>query len=154
MNITLDDNNQRVHGEETIIYYNNSPDALEYLWIQLDQNVRALDSDTYKARTSRISSTMSFRALKQLKNTFDGGFKLEEVSRSNVSGYIVNKTMMRIDLKTPLKSKAKTEIKIIWWYNINNRLELGGRSGYEYFKEDDNYLYHIASSTPDGSQSH
>ena len=43
MDIRLDDENQKVYGEETITYTNNSPDALKYLWLQLDQNVRAKD---------------------------------------------------------------------------------------------------------------
>ena len=46
MNIRLDDDNQRIYGDEMITYYNNSPDALTYLWLQLDQNGRAKDSIT------------------------------------------------------------------------------------------------------------
>src|SRR3954453_8273471 len=38
INIELDDKNSRLSGSETITYFNNSPDSLEYLWIQLDQN--------------------------------------------------------------------------------------------------------------------
>ena len=38
MNIFLNDQNQKLTGSETIKYHNNSPDQLEYLWIQLDQN--------------------------------------------------------------------------------------------------------------------
>ena len=44
MDIRLDDENARLYGTETITYTNNSPDVLEYLWVQLDQNVRASDS--------------------------------------------------------------------------------------------------------------
>ena len=44
MDIELDDENKRVYGSETITYTNNSPDNLEYLWVQLDQNVRKKDS--------------------------------------------------------------------------------------------------------------
>ena len=40
MEIELDDENKRIYGFETITYTNNSPDNLEYLWVQLDQNVR------------------------------------------------------------------------------------------------------------------
>ena len=54
--VTLDDENQRIDGEERILYKNNSPDELRYLWLQLDQNVRALDSDSYKIRESRINA--------------------------------------------------------------------------------------------------
>ena len=41
MSITLDDDTQRIYGEQTITYTNNSPDELRYLWVQLDQNMRA-----------------------------------------------------------------------------------------------------------------
>ena len=44
MDIELDDKNARIYGEETITYHNNAPEALEFLWLQLDQNVRAKDS--------------------------------------------------------------------------------------------------------------
>ena len=40
MDIELDDANTRLYGQETITYTNNSPDALPYLWVQLDQNIR------------------------------------------------------------------------------------------------------------------
>mgnify|MGYP000483213378 CR=1 FL=1 len=46
INVEIDDATQKLTGDETITYTNNSPDYLEYLWIQLDQNVRALDSDS------------------------------------------------------------------------------------------------------------
>ena len=36
--VTLDDQNQRIIGSEQITYHNNSNDSLPYLWIQLDQN--------------------------------------------------------------------------------------------------------------------
>ncbi|NQY68265.1 MAG: M1 family metallopeptidase, partial [Flavobacteriales bacterium] len=35
-----------------------------------------------------------------------------------------------------------------WWYNINDRMKIGGRSGYEHFEENDNYLYTIAQWFP------
>ena len=44
MDIELDDENKRVYGSETITYTNNSPDNLEYLWVQLDQICRKKDS--------------------------------------------------------------------------------------------------------------
>jgi len=150
IDLRLDDESQRIYGEEVITYHNNSPDVLDYLWVQLDQNVRALDSDTYKASTSRINERMSLRGLSRLEPSFDGGFKLDYVQDGNGKAlpYTVVKTMMRIDLPTPLASGASTQLKIKWWYNINDRMKVGGRSGYEYFEEDDNYLYTIAQFYP------
>ena len=150
MDITLDDNTQKVYGEETVTYHNLSPDALKYLWIQLDQNMRAKDSDTYKIKTSDVNEKMNIRQLKALDHTFDGGFKLEYVQDENGKDlkHFINKTMMRVDLPKDLQNGESFTFKIKWWYNINDRMQIGGRSGLEYFEEDDNYLYTIAQFFP------
>lgn len=150
MQIELDDEKQIIRGEETITYTNNSPDKLNYLWIQLDQNMRAKDSDSKKIRTSQIDENMNFGSLKRLHSDFDGGFKLEYVKDKGGKDltYTVNKTMLRIDLDRPLASKGSYTFKIKWWYNINDRMKIGGRSGYEYFEDEDNYLYTIAQFFP------
>ena len=150
MKIELDDETQRLYGSSTITYVNNSPDDLVYLWLQLDQNVRAKDSDTKKIETGEINSRMSFGDMARMHNDFDGGFKIEYVKDNAGSElpYTIVNTMMRVDLPKPLKAKGKTVIKLKWWYNINDRMEIGGRSGYEFFPEDGNYLYTIAQFFP------
>lgn len=150
MDIRIDDETQRIYGEEVITYTNNSPDPLEYLWIQLDQNMRAKDSETQKIKTGSISNSMSYSNLKYLFYDFDGGFKIEHVkdAQDEAIAFFINNTMMRINLDKPLKNGESKVIKIKWWYNINDRMQIGGRSGYEYFKEEDNYLYTIAQFFP------
>ena len=151
MDIALDDANQRISGVETITYSNNSPDILRYLWLQLDQNVRALDSDTKKTGTSTINDKMSFAQLKQMHHEFDGGFKIDYVRNTDGSSlaHTINKTMMRVDPATPLKPGESFSFSIKWRYNINDRFRDGGlRSGMEYFEENDNYLYTIAQFFP------
>lgn len=151
LDIRLDDTQQRIYGTSKITYHNNSPDALDYLWLQLDQNVRALDSDTYKVGTSNVNEQMSLRALSQLEPTFDGGFKIDYVKdgSGNAAKYTIERTMMRVELKEMLKPGESTVVQLKWWYNINNRLvDGGGRSGSEYFEEDDNFLYTIAQFYP------
>src|ERR1051325_3142301 len=39
INVTLDTAQHKVSGDVEITYTNNSPDALKYLWLQLDQNI-------------------------------------------------------------------------------------------------------------------
>lgn len=150
MNIELKDETQEVFGTETVTYTNNSPDALEYLWLQLDQNMMEKNSDTYKARPSAIDPKMSYKGIVNLEPWFDGGFKLDYVKDASGKDlhYVVNKTMMRIDLPQSLKAGASYSFKVKWHYNINDRMKLGGRSGYEYFEEDKNYLYTIAQFYP------
>ncbi len=151
MEIRLDDENQRIYGTSTITYQNNSPDPLDYLWIQLDQNVRALDSDTYKSSSNDVNERMTLRSLAQLEPTFDGGFKIDYVQDGNGQAmtYFIERTMMRVELPNALLPGGNTELKLKWWYNVNDRLkDGGGRSGSEYFEEDDNYLYTIAQFYP------
>ena len=149
MSITLNDQQQKITGSETIKYHNNSPDKLEYLWIQLDQNKRAQNSDSYKIQTGNIKS-ISSRSILNMDPEFEGGFNIMKVLNKDGKplSYTIHQTMMRINLEKPLKSKESFEFSIDWWYNINDRLEIGGRSGYEYFEKDGNYLYTIAQFFP------
>ena len=152
MDIVLDDEKARITGNETITYHNNSEDTLKYLWVQLDQNMRAQDSKTPDISPSSIPDKTSKRRFNRMypEEAFDGGFKIMSVS--NVDGsdlsHTINQTMMRINLPKPLASGEKFEFKISWWYNINNHRTQGGRSGYEYFAEDDNRNYVIAQFYP------
>ena len=149
MSITLNDQQQKITGSEKIKYHNNSPDKLEYLWIQLDQNKRAQNSDSYKIQTGNIKS-INTRSILNMDPEFEGGFNIMKVLNKDGKplSYTIHQTMMRINLDKPLKSKESFEFSIDWWYNINNRLEIGGRSGYEYFEKDGNYLYTIAQFFP------
>jgi len=150
MEVSLDEDLHRIDGEQTVTYFNNSPDVLEYIWVQLDQNMRAKDSDTYKIRQNKLSDEMSFREFKNLTPWFDGGFKLDEVTdtRGNDLPYTVNKTMMRIDLEKPMVPNSAVSFRIKWHYNINDRMAMGGRSGYEMFEDENNALYTIAQFYP------
>ena len=150
LNITLDDATQKLFGEGTVTYYNNSPDKLEYLWVQLDQNVRAKDSDTKKISTGTVSGNTGSYFMNRLLSDFDGGFKIDYLKKSDgkAQSYTINKTMLRINLETPLAPGKSFTFKMKWNYNINDRMKIGGRSGMEYFKEEDNYLYTIAQFYP------
>jgi hypothetical protein len=148
--LELDDEKQIIRGEEIITYTNNSPDPLTYLWLQLDQNQTAKNSHSKLINVERMQDFRTIQDLERRFFDFDGGFKIEWIkSMSNEDmGYAINQTMMRIDLKNTLKPGASISFKIKWWYNINDRMKIGGRSGYEYFETDSNYLYTIAQFFP------
>ncbi|MFV0269552.1 MAG: M1 family metallopeptidase [Draconibacterium sp.] len=150
ISIRLDDKSQKITGEESITYHNQSPDVLNYLWLQLDQNIRAKESDTYKTTAMNMNKRVNYSQLESLIQDFDGGVKLEHVKDSAGKDLptTVNKTMMRIDLPEPLQPGNSFTFSVKWWYNINNRMTDGGRSGYEYFADDDNYIYAIAQFHP------
>ena len=147
----LDDNNQRLTGSEKITYYNQSPDALDYLWLSLDENVRQPDNSAYKWDESQIRSRMSYGQIMALNtHTNDWGFHIMEVKDAKGANmvYTINETMMRIDLPTPLKAGEKITFSIKWWYNTTPRSESGARGGHEYFPEDGNYMYTITGWYP------
>ena len=152
IDIELDDKNSRLSGSETITYYNNSPDTLEYLWVQLDQNQAAKNSQSPLAenqRTQEVFTPNNF-ANKFLKQGLDRGFNIEYLkdAKGNAMSYSINHTMMRINLAVPMKPGEKVSFSIKWWYNINNYQQDGGRSGYELFEKDGNKLYVIAQFYP------
>ena len=152
MDIEIDDEKARLSGYETITYTNNSPDPLTYLWVQLDQNMRARDSKTPLINGSGFgpATTPSRVAGSYLKERFDGGFNIQEVS--GVDGkplaHMINRTMMRVELPVTLNKGDKFSFNIKWWYNINDHVKDGGRSGYEYFEENDNKIYVMAQFYP------
>jgi hypothetical protein len=152
MDIVLDDAKQTLSGYEDIVYYNNSEDVLEYLWVQLDQNMRAKDSktpDIKGAGAEPLYSPEKFSA-EFIEKPFDGGFNIMQVKdkKGNNLSYTINRTMMRIELPKPLASGKKFKFSIKWWYNINNHVPQRGRSGYEHFDENGNNLYVIAQFFP------
>jgi len=149
--VELDDEKQQIRGGEKIEYINHSPDRLNYLWVQLDQNVRQKESLTRLTMPMRLGERMNPYYMAMFMSDFDGGFKIEYVGDGNGAElpYTINYTMMRIDLPEPLEPGGKVNLEIKWWYNINDRFkDGGGRSGMEYFPEDGNYLYTIAQFYP------
>ncbi|MCV9389116.1 M1 family metallopeptidase [Reichenbachiella ulvae] len=152
IDVELIDETHQIIGKETITYTNNSPDQLGYLWVQLDQNMRGKDSDTPLVESSEMKSSMSGKSLQNLTKEFDyeGGFNIEYVkdAKDKALPYMINKTMMRVDLPEPLASGESVSFKIAWSYFVQDRMNMGGRSGYEYFPKDDNYLYAIAQWFP------
>lgn len=152
MTLRLDDSRQMITGKEMITYHNQSPDALSYLWLQLDQNQKSEDSDTYSTQTGAMDDRMTIGQLSRMEREkgLDRGFHIEKVTSANGTPlpYTINKTMMRVDLPQPIAPGASYVFHISWWYNINDRIKEGGRSGYEYFPKDSNYLYAVAQFFP------
>lgn len=152
IDIELDDKNAKLSGSETITYHNNSPDSLEYLWIQLDQNQAAKNSQTPLVENEKIEQVLPVAkfANEYLKQGLDRGFNIDYVkdAKGSPMSYTVNQTMMRINLATPMKPGTSMSFSIKWWYNINNYQQDGGRSGYELFEKEGNRLYIIAQFYP------
>lgn len=151
MDIDLDDKNKKISGSETITYTNNSPDRLEFLWVQLDQNKRAKNSKSPLIEpSSAVPADMAGNFVQNyMGNEFDGGFNILEVKEAKGSPlkYTINQTMMRVDMPKNLMPGEKFVFSIKWWYNINDHVVDRARSGYETF-EDGNRGYVIAQFYP------
>jgi hypothetical protein len=156
---SLDEANRSISGSGTITYHNNSPDTLSYLWVQLDQNMFRADSDNRNISTVpsrdawRTGGGMQFEAARFIfaSRAFDGGFKIGSVTGADGRPlrYVINKTMMRIDLPQPMKPGSRFAFNLQWSFNVPETNVLGRRMGYERFdKEDKNDLFEIAQWYP------
>lgn len=152
---TLDTENQRLDGSELITYYNQSPNTLRYLWLQLDENEHAADTDNNRFDPSSINDVMSENALRGLepwRELDKYGHKIQAVTneKGDPLRYTINQTMMRIDLPEPLEPGETFTFKVDWYYYLVDRVGGidGGRGGYEYFEKEDNYIFTIAQWFP------
>ena len=152
IDVELDDINQRINGKETVTYKNVSPDTLSYIWLQIDQNIHAKDSDTVKTQTapSFDKGVPLNQVEQQVARTYDGRVNITSVrdAKGNLLKNTLNNTMLRVDLPTPLAPGGTFVFSVDWNYAINNQRVFGGRSGYEYFPRDGNYIYEIAQWFP------
>ncbi len=152
---SLDEKANRLSGRETITYHNNAPTALRYLWLQLDENEHSTASDKHRMEGSKISDIMSEQALRQLepwRELNEYGDKILFVTDANGDSlrYMINQTMMRVELPRPIEPGQTFTFSISWYYNLINRFNTTswGRGGYEYFEKDGNSLYTIVQWYP------
>jgi hypothetical protein len=150
MDIRLDESANIIYGDEEITYHNNSKDNLDYLWVQLDQNMRADDSKTPLAKSN---SAAAFITPNNFKSSYMDqkkgfGYNITKVESNNTPlSHTINRTMMRINLPKALAPGKSFEFRIQWNYLINNINKDGGRSGLETFP-DGNNNYTIAQFFP------
>ena len=151
--VTLDEKNLSTIGSETVTYSNNSPDALSYLWLQLDENQHDPNNEVNYFDENKLNAPYTDQSLKSVtnkENLAGLGDKIESVTGEGGKAlkYTINGSMMRIDLSKPLGPKAKIKFSVKWHYKMIARVEYGGRGGYEYFPEDGNCLFTMAQWYP------
>lgn len=149
----LDEVNLRLTGSETITYFNNSPDQLTYLWLQLDENEHSATKNANYQDANIMPERTTDVLLQNViapDKTNDFGVNITKITDAmgKSLNYTVNKTMMRLELPAVLKPGQKYTFNIDWNYKISNRLKEGGRGGYEYFPEDGNSLFTMSQWYP------
>jgi hypothetical protein len=145
--VSLDTVAQRVTGEERITYTNRSPDTLRYLWLQLDQNLFNSASRGYRLfdRDSRFGTRGA-----------EGGFTLTKVTEPGTAAaggrparrggrldYLVNGTVMKVNLARPLPPGGRQGLEIGWSFPFGPN---SNRMGIELI--DGSYVYEVAQWYP------
>jgi len=155
ISVELDDVKRSISGEATVTYHNTSPDALSYLWVQLDQNYLSHNADSRSVPNAKRGvdlEKISYNALDRLLayEDYDGEMKISKLTdaKGTALPHAIVKTMLRLDLNEPLKAGADFVFKIAWSYPINDCERINARTGYEFFKEDGNCIYTIAQWFP------
>ncbi len=149
----LDEANKKLTGSETVTYFNNSPNELTYLWLQLDENQHSTVNNAAYEDSNPMNKQMSpgqFDRDEASKSDNGYGFiitKLTDASGKSLK-YTINKTMMRVELPAILKAGQRFVFKLDWNYKISNRMSMGGRGGYEHFDEDGNDIFTMTQWYP------
>ena len=111
IDVELDETNNRILGSETITYHNNSKDTLDYLWMQLDQNLFDPKMMAHQSRATSGLNDQSFNQFDGLLNAqeFDGGYNITAVkdAAGKPLKNVIVQTMMRIIPPQPLKPGGK-----------------------------------------------
>lgn len=149
----LDEKNLKLTGSETITYFNNSPNELIYLWMQLDENQHNSVKNANYQTGSTLSRQTTPQALDRVdESKSDNGYGFNILKLTDANGkemkYTVNKTMMRVELPAPLKPGQRFVYKLDWNYKLSDRANRGGRGGYEFFPEDGNHEFTMSQWYP------
>ena len=146
---------RRIEATQDITYYNNSPDTLKYLWIQLDQN--KFKDDSMSALTTTFGgignrgpgtgsatdskpAQISLGALRRQQFVDDTplGYDIKRVvdGLGNPLKHTIVGTLMRVDLLQPLAPSDRSRFTIDFDFNIVEEDAVSARAGYEHFPDD------------------
>jgi len=160
--VILNEETHSIQGTESISYQNNSPDTLNYLWLQLDQNRFRNDSIAQLSETFNRSSPepgsparVSLGQLREIQYMEEAelGYDIQSVvdAAGNALNHTIVGTLMRVDLARALRPGASVDFKIDYSYNIVNGDVIGPRAGYEHFVDEGgngNTIYALAQWFP------
>lgn len=149
----LDEKNLKLTGSETVTYFNNSPNELVFLWLQLDENQHSSINNANYQNSNPMSRNMSpLQIDRAQENNADNGYGFNITKLTDAAGkplkYTINKTMMRVELPAVLKPGQRFVFKLDWNYKLSDRMGRGGRGGYEFFPEDGNHIFTMTQWYP------
>ncbi|EKE77031.1 M1 family metallopeptidase [Gallaecimonas xiamenensis] len=132
----IDTQAKTLAADAVITYSNRSPDALDVLWLQLDQNIYRRDS------RAALSSGHS-------RGHYTDGYQIQSVtllgSEEKPLPFLVDDTRMRVDLPKPLAARTgSVQLRIRYQYQIPGTW--GGRTAVTPSKNGE--IYEIAQWFP------
>ncbi|MEO9871442.1 M1 family metallopeptidase [Ekhidna sp.] len=143
---SINEKTNELIGEETITYFNNSPHSLSFLWLNIEQNVNRKGNEDFGDVMGGVRDSISSLQMQYLVRPIDfpAGTDIQSIKGSDGKAleYIVNNTLLRINLPELLKSGQNITFSIKWKNYITDRAKfLLSREGYEYFPENDNKVF-------------
>jgi hypothetical protein len=142
LEVSLDDVNHILSGKVTIAYTNNSPETLEFIWLQLEQNRFKPDS--------RGTLTTPIRGNRYNGDT-DGGFEISQLtakvgSKGSVSSKnLITDTRMQVWFAEPVPAKGgKATISM----NFSFKVPQEGMDRMGRLKVEDGWIYAFAQWYP------
>ncbi|WP_374990202.1 M1 family aminopeptidase [Brevundimonas sp.] len=155
IDVSLDEGRRTLTGREAVTYTNNSPDALGYLWLLLDQQNYRRDSLAERSRTYGNSETVSVNEIRRIERfqDWEGGFNDLRITGPDGQAvpFTIVDSMLRVELPRPLATGQSFTFTIDFTLPMPETNVVGGRSGYECFTkahEDGNCIFLAAQWFP------
>ncbi len=140
--VALDPERAELSGKTRIVYRNNSPDELRYLWFQLDQNRFRRDSlGALASPAPDLSQPQPVGSMRQIveQSGWEGGYR--DLAVTDAAGAPLRATevdtMLRVDLPAPLPPGGVFELSILWRFPVVKNTTARARSAYELLGEND-----------------
>lgn len=114
---SLDDSLRSITGTVTISYTNNSPQSLQFVWLQLDQNI-------YSLQSRGVAATLTSGGRWANRGQFDGGYNIKSVEviengKSTGANYNISDARMQIKLANAIKAQGGTiQFKIAYSFLV------------------------------------
>jgi hypothetical protein len=131
-------------GDELITYTNNSPQVLDSLWVQLDQNMYRTDSRAAAGRQA-LAERLHIPTADSVTQGFElDAVDVEQAGRRVPADYLVSDTRMQVTLAQPLRPHGRLRLHIEYHYTVPGAA--GGRTAWVASRNGD--LYDIAQWYP------
>jgi len=155
---SLDTTTHTITGSERVTYHNNSPDQLNYIWFQLDQNIDDPATSRAIQAAPALPKNLSPQARRFLApDPFEGGHKITRVQVVTTRAgrqvktdapYVINGTVMKVPLPTALAPGQRAVVEIDWHF-ILPETSRNGRGVREKLR--DGWAYEVAQWFPRAS---